>query len=163
MVDLGAYILKELNTGKVKPEGSFTNDYSKEVYESQHLRTATKLLRIILDTKYEKADLHKVIENQCQHLTMTQRNELLKLLQKSEELFDGTLVTWKTDPAGFELKEDVKPIYARPYPITKVHEVMFKNRLNVQFYQQSSRQQIVRNGEPHPVLNLNLNKTEYVF
>ena len=41
------------------------------------------------------ADLHKVMENQCQHLIMTQRNELLKLLQKSKELLDGTLVSWK--------------------------------------------------------------------
>ena len=40
---------------------------------------------MILDAKYEKADLHKVMENQCQHLTMTQRNEYLELLQKFEE------------------------------------------------------------------------------
>ena len=41
------------------------------------------------------------MENQCQHLTMTQRNELLKLLQNFEEFFDGTLDTWKTDPVDF--------------------------------------------------------------
>ena len=39
------------------------------------------------------------MENQCQHLTMTQRNEFLKLLQKIEDLFYGTLGTRKTDPA----------------------------------------------------------------
>ena len=33
------------------------------------------------------------MENKCQHLTMTQRNALLKLLQKSEELLNGTLDT----------------------------------------------------------------------
>ena len=38
------------------------------------------------------------MENQRQHLTMTQRNELLRLLHKFEELFGGTLGTWKTDP-----------------------------------------------------------------
>ena len=43
--------------------------------------------------------------NQYQHLTMTKRNELLKLLQKFEELFDVILVTWKTDPVDFELKK----------------------------------------------------------
>ena len=63
----------------------FTNAYFKEVYESEHVRTATKLLRVILYAKYEKSDLHKVMENQCQHLTMTQRNEYLELLQKFEE------------------------------------------------------------------------------
>ena len=67
-------------------------------------------MRVILDAKYEKADLHKVMETHCQHLTMTQHNDLLKLLQKFEELFDGTLGTWKTDPVDFKLKEDAKSI-----------------------------------------------------
>ena len=36
------------------PEELFTSSYVKEVYESEHVRTATKLLHVILDTKYEK-------------------------------------------------------------------------------------------------------------
>ena len=44
------------------------------------------------------------MENQYKYLTESQRNELLKLLQKSEELFDGTFGTWKTYPVYFELK-----------------------------------------------------------
>ena len=50
------------------------------------------------------------MENQCQHLTMTQRNELLKLFKKIEEFFDGTLGTCKTYPVDLKLKKDVKPI-----------------------------------------------------
>ena len=50
------------------------------------------------------------MENQFQHLTTTQRNKLLKLLQKIEEFFDGTHGTWKTDPVDFKLKDDPKPI-----------------------------------------------------
>ena len=46
------------------------------------------------------------MKNQCQHLTMTQRNELLKLLQKFEELFDGTLDTRETDLAAFVHVDD---------------------------------------------------------
>ena len=42
-------------------------------------------MSVILDTKYEKADLYKVMKTQCWHLTMTQRNDLLKLLQKIED------------------------------------------------------------------------------
>ena len=49
------------------------------------------------------------MENQCQHLTMTQCNELLKLLHKFEELFDETLGTWETYPVYFELNEHSKP------------------------------------------------------
>ena len=44
------------------------------------------------------------METQCKHLTETQRNELLKLLQEPGNSFNGTLVTWKRDPLDFELK-----------------------------------------------------------
>ena len=81
---------------------------------------------LILYAKYEEEDLHKVLEAQCQHLTMIQHSEFMKLLQRSKELFDGTLGTWETDSIYFELKEDVNKICSRPYPILKVHEEMFK-------------------------------------
>ena len=41
-----------------------------------------------------------------------------------EGLFDGTLGNCKTDPVEFELKEGVKPICSRPYPVPKSHEEM---------------------------------------
>ena len=44
------------------------------------------------------------MESKYQHLKITQRNELLELLQKFEELFDGILGTWKTDRVDSELK-----------------------------------------------------------
>ena len=37
------------------------NAYYEEVYGSEHVRTAAKQLRVILDTKYKKADLYKVM------------------------------------------------------------------------------------------------------
>ena len=61
------------------------------------------------------------MENQCKHLTEVQRNEFLKSLPKFEELFDGTLGTWKTGPVDFELK-----VCLIPYPVPKVHEEIFK-------------------------------------
>ena len=67
-------------------------------------------MRVILDDKYENSDLHKVMENQCQHLRMTQRNELLKLLQIFEDFFGRTPGTWKTYPVDFEFKKYTKPI-----------------------------------------------------
>ena len=99
----------------------FTNSYVKEVYELEHVHTSTKQLNVILDAKYEKADLHKVMETQCQNLTTTQHNKLLKLLHIFEELFNGTLGNWKADPLDLELKEDAK-----------VHEEMLKSRMGIQ-------------------------------
>ena len=62
------------------------------------------------------------MENQCQYLTLTKSNELLKLLQKFEKFFDGTLGTQKTDTVDLKLKEDAKQICSQPYPVPKVHE-----------------------------------------
>ena len=58
---------------------------------------------------------------------MTQRNELLKQLQKFEELFDVTLGTWKKDSVELDFKEYTKPIFSRPYTVPKLHKEMFKN------------------------------------
>ena len=66
------------------------------------------------------------METQCQHLTITQRNSLLKLLQIFDELFSGTLGTLKTDPVYFKLKEDVNSICSGPYPVPKLHKKRFK-------------------------------------
>ena len=50
------------------------------------------------------------MKTQCKNLKMTQRNDLLRLLQKLEEFLDGKLGTWKTYQLEFELKDDVKPV-----------------------------------------------------
>ena len=80
------------------------NTYAEEVHKSEQV-----------------AYLNKDIGNQCQNLTEIQCNELLKLLQKSEELSDVTLCTWKIDLADFELKMGVEPICSIPHPVPKVH------------------------------------------
>ena len=82
MVDLGTYEFKDLNIGNITTKESFTNAYAEEIYESEQVCNYTKRSHIILDDKYRKADLNKVMKNQCQHLTETQHNELMKLSQK---------------------------------------------------------------------------------
>ena len=74
MVDLGTYEFKDLNTGKFTPKESFKNTYAGEINESKHVRTATKILRVIFYAKYKKVDLHKVMETQFQYLKITQHN-----------------------------------------------------------------------------------------
>ena len=55
----------------------------------------TKCLIEILDAKYEKANLRAITKEEfLNHLSATEQNKLLKLLQEFEELFDGTL--WVT-------------------------------------------------------------------
>ena len=78
----------------------------------------------ILDRKYEKADLNKVMDEQCQHLTSTERYRLLHILRKFKDMFDGTLGTWNTTPVDLGLKDDAKPVCSRHYPVPRVHEEM---------------------------------------
>ena len=42
--------------------------YAEEVHELEPVRISTKLLCVILDAKYEKKALNKVMKNQSQHL-----------------------------------------------------------------------------------------------
>ena len=69
------------------------------------------------------------METRCQYLTLTQRNDSLKLLQKPEELFYGKHSTWKTDPVDFKINEEAKPVFSRPYPVPKAHEEIFKKEV----------------------------------
>jgi hypothetical protein len=80
---------------------------------------ATQRVVQILDAKYEKADLKSVVSTNCTYLSLQDQNKLLKLLTEFEELFDGTLGDWKTEPVSFELKEGAKPYHGRPYPVPK--------------------------------------------
>ena len=60
-----------------------------------HVCITTKQLRVLLDAKYEKADIHKMTETQCWHLTVIKRNELLKLLQNPKSCSMENLVNGK--------------------------------------------------------------------
>ena len=54
--------------------------------------TESDKMSSILDAKYEKADLEKVAK-ETPHLSKKEQSKLKKLLQKYEELFDGTIGT----------------------------------------------------------------------
>jgi hypothetical protein len=78
----------------------------------------------ILDAKYEKADIPAIVRENCSHLSATDREKLLSLLLKFEELFDGTLGDWDLPPVSFEVKEGMKPYHGRAYPIPQIHKAL---------------------------------------
>ena len=73
----------------------------------------------ILDAKYEKADLPSIVSTNCTHLSLQDQNMLLEVFTEFEELFDGTLGDWKTEPVSLELKEGAKPYHGKAYPVPK--------------------------------------------
>ena len=73
----------------------------------------------ILDAKYEKADLNAVVADNCKHLSVPDQEKLLKLLTKFEDLFDGTLGDWDTEPVSLKLKEVQNRITAGLFQLQK--------------------------------------------
>ena len=82
---------------------------------------AADRIKKILDAKYEPADLDKLVE-ECQHLTAEQRLQLLALLKRFEDLFDGTLGTFNMEPYNIELVEGAKPFHLkRAYTVPQAY------------------------------------------
>ena len=67
-------------------------------------------MRRILDEKYKKVELNKVMTKKFQHLYAEEREILLYLLRIFEGLFDGSTGTWNTKTVDLELKDDEKPV-----------------------------------------------------
>ena len=68
------------------------------------------------------ADIHAVVDAAGPHLSLHNKNKLLELLKEFEEMFDGILGDWKTEPVSFELKKGAKPYNGRPYPVPTIRK-----------------------------------------
>ena len=100
------------------------------VHELQSTQEVTEQVVKILDASYEKTDLQSVVSTNCSHLSLQDQNKLLELLTEFEELFDGTLGDWITDPVSFELKEGANPYHGRSYPVPKAYKETTIRELN---------------------------------
>ena len=54
---------------------------------------------------------------------------LLSLLEYFEDLFDGTLVNWSTEPVNLELNPNSKPFNIRYYPVPRINKEIFRKEL----------------------------------
>ena len=52
------------------------------------------------------------------------------LLNKYECLFGGNLGTWHGKPYDIKLKPDAEPYRGKPFPVTRIHELTFKQELD---------------------------------
>ena len=64
------------------------------------------------------------------YLKVKHKYSLLELLQNYEEMFDGTLGKYTGSNYTIELKENVKPYHAKPFPIPKIHKPTLKKELD---------------------------------
>ena len=98
------------------------------ISDSKRVASKTKRIKKILDAKYEKANLTKLVKN-LDHLNSDKQTKLLRLLQKYEPMFDGALWNHTGSKYKIELKENVKPYHAKPFPIPKIHEPTLKKEI----------------------------------
>ena len=83
----------------------------------------------ILDATWEKADLPKVIRESCDYLSLSEKAKLLKLLQKYEELFDGTLGDFQMGTVRFDLNLGAKPYHEKAFPIPHAQKAVSKKEV----------------------------------
>ena len=113
-----------------KLTGEWVDALEQEIlYAHDPDTTDAERIQDIIESKYCPADLKKIVE-ECTHLEKSEQKQLLRLLQKFEDLFDGSLGTWKTDPIQLELKDpNVKPYHAKPYPVPYSQERRLKEEI----------------------------------
>ena len=80
----------------------------------------------IFNSTYAKSDLNQV-DNKITELNSEERTQLLSLLEDSEDLLNGTLGYWTTEPVDLDLKPGFKPLYSRYYTLPIINkETLFK-------------------------------------
>jgi hypothetical protein len=74
-------------------KGNWVDVLEQEIlYAHDPDTTDAERIQGIIESKYTPADLHKIVE-ECTHLDKTEQKPLLQLLQKYEDLFNGSLGT----------------------------------------------------------------------
>ena len=110
-----------------KFEERFIDHFEQELlFAHDPVTTDAERIQNIVESKYCPADLKGIVK-ECKLLTSEEQHQLLNLLNKFKDLFDGTLGTWNTDPVELELKEgDCKPYHSKPYPVPYSQEQQLK-------------------------------------
>ena len=107
--------ISKLST-RAKIERAWMANNNVMIHEPKSTLEATQRVVKILDAKYEKSDLNAVVTDNCKHLSVPDQEKLLKLLTEFEDLFDGTLGDWDTEPVLLKVKEGAKPYHHMPFP-----------------------------------------------
>jgi len=132
-IQIDEILLPMRNIAKLQLKPCITralNHNALHAKEPVSTRNATKHVVEILDAKYEKADFPAIVRENCSHLSASERERLLSMLLKFEDLFDGTLGDWKLPPVTFELKEGATPYHGRAYPIPQIHKAVLMKEIN---------------------------------
>jgi hypothetical protein len=97
--------------------------------ESQRLWDEFSRTTKILDTEYKPVSLDDVIKT-CENLHVEEQNQLKKLLQIYEHLFDGKLGEFSMEPISLQLMDpNHKPIHACAYIVPRSVEQQLRKEI----------------------------------
>mmetsp|Transcript_119887 Transcript_119887/g.346392 ORF Transcript_119887/g.346392 Transcript_119887/m.346392 type:complete len:738 (-) Transcript_119887:6878-9091(-) len=83
----------------------------------------------MLDSKYEKQDLEQVCR-ELKHLSLSQQQQLLSVLQRHSTLLEGRLGTWKDVLVDVDLLPNVQPYHCKNYiPIPHIYLETLKKEI----------------------------------
>ena len=82
MVDVSTHDFKPLRDNKVKKEEYYINTYVNKCLKYDGTISSKCRIHRILEAKYKKVDLNKVMDEQCQHLNPNEQERLLHILEK---------------------------------------------------------------------------------
>jgi hypothetical protein len=92
------------------------------IHEPTSALESTQWVVKILDAKYEKANLNAVVNENFSHLISSDQEKVMRLLTEFEELFDGILGDWNTEPCFLMLRKGAQQYHSRPFPTPKSHK-----------------------------------------
>ena len=139
---LGRDIMQQLNIDVIASDLTVTMAHIKVPWSDRNAKTSSLFnlelnsdeddsadrIKKILDAKYEPADLEQVIA--ATNLSQDQKNSLLQLLQRYEDLFDGTLGTFNMKSYDIELNDNVTPYHLkRAYTVPQAYIATLKNEV----------------------------------
>jgi uncharacterized DUF497 family protein len=119
---------EDLYSTLMAPASTIFQDDCEATHEPQHVHAANKRQTRILDANYKVVHLQDIIK--CiSTIDDIEKKNILGLLRKYENLFDGTLGKFETSEVKLNLKEDANPYDAKAFPVQKNHHDTFKHEI----------------------------------
>ena len=121
-----ATTMKTISENKIN---NLSNEDPGDIHLPEFMKAAsTKATNSFKANDYKKYNYRDMVLK-CNHLQSQDKNKLLDLFSKYENLFNGELGTVPGEPVKLKLKSDVMPYAARPYTVPKAIEYIAKQEL----------------------------------
>ena len=88
-----------------------------------------KTITVLKQAIYKKHVFRAIVPKKCAHLTTTQQNKLISILDTHTTIFEGKKGQWTGSEVHVKLKPDANPIRCKPYPIPLKNQEATKHKV----------------------------------